>query len=92
MKETSEATLRQKVLEAARQATVDREGAYSDPTQMLDHIAEMWSAYLGHSIEACDVSCMMVMLKIARIKAKPDHEDSWVDISGYAAIGAEASL
>jgi hypothetical protein len=35
---------------------------------------------------------MMVMLKIARIKAKPDHEDSWVDIAGYAAIGAEASL
>jgi hypothetical protein len=32
---------------------------------------------------------MMVLFKIARIKANPDHVDSYVDAAGYLAIAGE---
>ena len=34
---------------------------------------------------------MMALLKIARVKYNPRHADSWVDIAGYAACGAECA-
>ena len=33
---------------------------------------------------------MMMIVKISRLMETPAHEDSWVDIAGYAAITAEA--
>jgi len=38
-----------------------------------------------------DVALMMALLKIARLKGNPIHGDSWVDLAGYAACGAESS-
>jgi hypothetical protein len=35
---------------------------------------------------------MLALLKIARLKNSPNHRDSWVDIAGYAACGAECAL
>jgi hypothetical protein len=31
----------------------------------------------------------MVAVKQARLIISPNHEDSWVDIAGYAALGGE---
>ena len=31
----------------------------------------------------------MVAVKMSRLINTPDHEDSWVDICGYGALGAE---
>lgn len=59
-------------------------------------IAALWNAYLSRrsqnkfmQITVGDVSAMMVLLKVARLAGAPGHEDSWVDIAGYAAIGCE---
>ena len=56
-------------------------------------IALLWNAYLsrrgGAELNVGDVSAMMVLLKVARLAGSPGHEDSWVDIAGYAAIGCE---
>ena len=40
-------------------------------------------------IDAKDVAMMMVLLKIARIAAGGGKADSWIDLAGYAACGAE---
>lgn len=42
------------------------------------------------SIEALtpqDVACMMILLKVARIKSGHHKDDNWIDIAGYAACG-----
>ena len=37
------------------------------------------------------IANMMILLKVARLKSSPSHKDSWVDVAGYAACGAECS-
>lgn len=64
----------------------DREQTYGEPSRNLDTIAELWSTYLDQGITAQDVCNMMILLKVARLKNTPDHEDSIIDIAGYAAL------
>ena len=86
-------TIREKILTNAFHAvTVDRNAAHGKPEDTFRHIAAQWSAYLGHPLAPHDVACMMALMKIARIKGNPTHEDSWTDLAGYAACGAEAAL
>ena len=70
------------VISGARQET------YGDAAQSHGRIAQMWSAYLGVNVTACDVAAMMVLMKVSRSKGKP-HKDNWVDICGYAALAGE---
>jgi hypothetical protein len=35
------------------------------------------------------VPVMMTLLKLARIKSNPKHEDNWIDGCGYLACGGE---
>jgi hypothetical protein len=67
----------------------DRNSTYGKPEDCFDMIAGLWTAYLGEWITAMDVSMMMALLKVARAKANPQHGDSFIDIAGYAACGAE---
>lgn len=66
----------------------DREHDYGTPEDNFKTIAGLWSAYLGKEISSLDVAMLMALMKIARIKVgtKPD---SFVDLAGYAACGAE---
>lgn len=64
----------------------DREKTYGAPSRNLEVIARMWSAYTESEINAVDVCNMMAMLKIARLKNNPGHEDSMVDLVGYALL------
>lgn len=64
----------------------DREKTYGDPGKNLRIIAGMWSAYLGIDITPHHVCDMMIQLKLARLKNDPDHEDSKVDVIGYALL------
>ncbi len=73
----------------------DREKTYGHPAKNLDIIATMWEAHL-HSrgllsedeegLQAEDVACMMMLLKIARLSNDLNHHDSLVDVCGYAAL------
>lgn len=47
---------------------------------------------MGTEITPVNVAAMMALLKIARTKANPAYLDSWVDLAGYAACGAEAAI
>ena len=67
-----------------------REEEYGSPEDNFAVIAALWTAYTGTAVRPKDVAMMMALLKIARAKAgsKPD---TYVDLAGYAACGAEIS-
>ena len=64
----------------------DREKCYGHPTRNMEVIAELWSAYLSDTLTPSDVCNMMILLKVARLKNTPNHEDSMVDIIGYTLL------
>ena len=66
-----------------------REDDYGTPEKNLKKIAALWSTYLGNQVTGADVAAMMALLKIARLSNNTHHDDSWLDLAGYAAIGAE---
>lgn len=72
-----------------------RAADYGDKTVNHQRIADLWNAWLHESrvsngpsgsITAYDVAMMMLMVKVARLMHSPGHQDSHVDIAGYAAI------
>ena len=76
---------------AAKAVLTDRNAAYGEPEDSFGVIAGMWSVYLGRPVSSYDVACMMALLKIVRAKQNPHHDDSWTDLAGYAACGAECA-
>ena len=76
---------------AAKAALTDRAREYGRPEDCFTLIAALWSRYTGCDISTADVSAMMILLKLARVEGNPRHMDSWVDIAGYAACGAECA-
>lgn len=84
---------RAELLDAARQTVcADRQDVHGNPEDSFGTIANLWSAYLGHvRLSPADVAAMMALLKIARIRGNPKHMDSWTDLAGYAACGAEVA-
>ena len=81
---------REELLAAARDVVMGpREAQYGPPDKNFKCIADLWSVYLGVPIAPHDVAAMMVLMKTTRLRETPTHTDSWVDIAGYAACGAE---
>lgn len=66
-----------------------RENEYGSPEDNFKTIAALWSMYKDVEFTATDVAMMMALLKIARIKTGTATDDSFVDLAGYAACGAE---
>jgi len=80
---------RAELLADALDITRDRGEDYGTPLDNFNNIAALWSAYKEVPFTAKDVGMMMTLLKIARLKHS-DHDDSFVDIAGYAAVTCEA--
>lgn len=88
----TEDTIRGQVLAAAGKAVLsDRNRDYGGPEKSLGTIAALWSVILGRPVTPAEVALCMSALKVARLMANPTHTDSWVDLAGYAACGAEVS-
>lgn len=70
----------------------EREQDYGKPILNLTHIADYWSLHLSRTtgekivLTPLDVCEMMMLLKIARLANTPEHEDTLLDIAGYAAL------
>jgi hypothetical protein len=91
------------LLDAESIVNGDRNVQYGDPNADFQRTAAMWTAYLegvrerqdpGASLTAVvldphDVAAMMMLLKISRLAWSPEKRDSWLDIAGYAACGAD---
>ena len=81
------------IIEGARQEH------YGSPEDNFKRIAEYWQTYLRQTqieglpiaIHSWDVATMMVLMKVARLAADYLHDDSWLDIAGYAACGSECA-
>ena len=81
---------RPEVLDMAKKMVCgQREQDYGSPEDNFTQIARLWSAYLNFRVRPLDVALMMALLKIARISTGTATEDSFVDLAGYAACGAE---
>lgn len=78
------------ILDAAKDyVTKDRADTHGDAESNFGQIAAYWSSHLDTPVTATDVAVMMTLMKLARIKANPQHIDSWVDGCGYLACGGE---
>ena len=81
---------RAEILSKAHDAVNTRGTDYGSPAENFERIAAIWSAYADTEFTVEDVGIMMMIVKMSRLMENPVHEDSWVDIAGYAAITAEA--
>ena len=87
---------RKDVLETAIKCVCrDRENEYGSPKENLESIARYLTEYTrskyGVQIPYTgkDVALIMMFVKIAREATGCGKLDNWVDMAGYAAIGAE---
>lgn len=82
--------IRAKILDKAKKCVCgQREQDYGSPEDNFATIAELRTSYLGTEVTPLDVSLMMILLKVARIKTGTATLDSFIDIAGYAACGGE---
>ena len=79
------------MLRHAATVVADRGRAYGDARQSMEAIAQRWSLTLGHPVTAAQVALCMIDLKLERLKHDPRHEDSLLDVAGYAAVLHEIS-
>lgn len=66
-----------------------RQENYGKPEANFARIAAYWTLYLEKHVTPADVAAMMILMKTARLQNNIKHEDSWIDIAGYAANGVE---
>lgn len=90
-----------RLLDTAKETVAGRGKNYGTPEDNFGRIAAHWNAFLinRHQVDeypqdsdflsAGDVAVMMCLMKIARLENDPAHADSWIDLAGYAACGAE---
>lgn len=90
---TNHPSIRKAILdEASSIVNGERASTYGGPEDSFSTIASLWSSWLDKKVSTSDVAIMLAMLKMARLKKTPKHRDSWVDMAGYAACGAECEL
>lgn len=67
----------------------DRHGEYGTPEQNFTLTAKLWGDYLGIDIKPHQVCILQVLFKIARGKTGQYKDDTYIDMLGYTALGAE---
>jgi len=75
--------------EAGRLINHDRNKDYGDAQKNFMDIADIWSVILNRPVTTKEVALCMIGVKMARLAKSPDHDDSWIDICGYSALGGE---
>lgn len=73
--------------EADRLISGDRRTEYGSVQESFEAVARGWTDIIGAPVTATQVSLCMVWLKVMRETVK-DKRDNWVDIAGYAGLGA----
>jgi hypothetical protein len=76
----------EKFLKHVANVIAERSTQYGDAGGNMAAVAARWSATLGKEITAAQVVLCLLDLKLARLAHDPTHEDSAVDVCGYAAL------
>ena len=63
-----------------------RSKTYGEPGIAMAAIAVRWSITLGQQVTPAQVVLCMMDLKLTRLSRDPTHQDSMVDLIGYAAL------
>ena len=92
-------TRREEVLNTARRLVMgDRNRTYGPPTEDFARTARILTAMglrmVGadgkvRDLAAHDHALILLAVKLSRLCNDPQHQDSWVDVAGYAACGWE---
>ena len=81
----------EEMLQQAAAVIDERGAAYGDVVMSMSSIAERWSITLGHAVTPAQVVLCMIDLKLTRLAHDPTHQDSIVDVIGYAALMPEVT-
>jgi hypothetical protein len=73
-------------LKHVAQVIAERSAQYGDTVTNMSAIAARWSSTLGREVTPAQVVLCLIDLKRARLAHDPTHEDSAVDVCGYAAL------
>lgn len=76
----------EKFLKHVANVMAERSTQYGDAGSNIGAIAVRWSATLRIAITPQQVALCLLDLKLARLAHDPTHEDSAVDVCGYAAL------
>ena len=76
----------EKFLKHVANVIAERSTQCGDVSGNMSAIAARWSATLGREITPSQVVLCLLDLKLARLAHDPTHEDSAVDVCGYAAL------
>ena len=76
----------EKFLKHVAQVIAERSVQYGDAAPNMSAIAARWSATLGREVTPAQVVLCLLDLKLARLAHDPTHEDSAVDVCGYATL------
>lgn len=76
----------EKFLKHVANVVAERSTQYGGAGESMAAIAGRWTVTLGHKVTAAQVVLCLMDLKLARLAHDPGHEDSAVDVCGYAAL------
>lgn len=82
--------------EAKRLVSNDRNTEYGEPIDNFTKVVEALNALGyrgpgGRLLTPHDLPVIQIVTKLSRLVQTPDKADSWIDISGYGALGREVS-
>ncbi len=79
------------MLRHAATIVADRSAAYGAPSKSMALLARRWTITLGHPVTPAQAAMCLIDLKLTRLAHDPTHQDSILDIAGYAAVLHEVS-
>jgi len=74
------------MLRHAATVVAERSRAYGAPTGSMELLAKRWSITLGRTVTPAQAVMCLIDLKLTRLAHDPRHQDSILDIAGYAAV------
>ena len=83
------------ILRLAEAAVTDREKQYNSPDVNYDRVAKIVQVILAEKLRPeaelspADMIMVNLAIKLARLIEAPDHQDTQVDIAGYASLMRE---
>ena len=79
------------MLKEAGSVFAQRSELYGEPRVFFEALAKRWSLTLGRNVTAGEVVRCLIDLKLTRIDSNPKHQESVLDLAGYAAVLHEVS-
>lgn len=74
------------MLRHAATVVAERSRAYGAPAGSMELLAKRWSITLGRKVTPAQAVMCLIDLKLTRLAHDPHHQDSILDIAGYAAV------